>query len=172
MDSLHNCLNKQLKLAMDYEKFMMEVRSMPKVMAYNASAEASISSLRAKMTNVEAKKEQLIEDMISGLLDASEYDFMNKRLDKQLSQLQHDYCEALNEKNELEQLGTSTEGWIRSLKEYGAFRVIDRSLMEILVDKIFVYDNTHLQIKLNFADPFKDVYRYMDRIEEAMKDAV
>ncbi len=172
MDSLHNCLNKQLKLAMDYEKFMVEVRSMPKVVAYNASAEASISSLRVKMTNVEAKKEQLIEDMISGLLDTSEYDFMNKRLDKQLSQLQHDYCETLNEKNKLEQLGTSTEGWIRSLKEYGAFRVIDRSLMEILVDKIFVYDNTHLQIKLNFADPFKDVYSYVDRIEEAMKDAV
>jgi len=172
MEKLHNCLNQQLKIAMDFERFMDEVRAMPKVVAYNASADASISSIRAKMTNVEAKKEQLIEDMISGLLDNSEYDFMSKRLDKQLSQLQHDYNEALKAKNELEQIGTSAEGWIRALKEYGAFRIIDRSLMEALVDKIYVYDSSHIHIKLNFADPFKDVYTYVNRIEEVMKDAV
>lgn len=172
MEKLHNCLNQQLKIAMDFERFMDEVRAMPKVVAYNASADASISSIRAKMTNVEAKKEQLIEDMISGLLDNSEYDFMSKRLDKQLSQLQHDYNEALKAKNELEQISTSAEGWIRALKEYGAFRIIDRSLMEALVDKIYVYDSSHIHIKLNFADPFKDVYTYVNRIEEVMQDAV
>ena len=97
---------------------------------------------------------------------------MSKRLDKQLSQLQNDYNEALKAKNELEQIGTSAEGWIRALKEYGAFRIIDRSLMEALVDKIYVYDSSHIHIKLNFADPFKDVYTYVNRIEEVMKDAV
>lgn len=144
---------------------------MPKVVAYQASAEESVASIRAKITNVEAKKEKLIEDMISGLLDRSEYDFMNSRLQLQLIQLQHDYYAAKQSSEELEQLNATTKSWINALKEYKSIKNIDRGLVEALVDKIVVYDSTHIQIKMAFANPFTAINGYVDKIEEVMKDA-
>lgn len=171
MGSLQRCLNTHLKIALDYEEFLEQVRKMPKVVAYQASAEESVASIRAKITNVEAKKEKLIEDMISGLLDRSEYDFMNSRLELQLTQLQHDYYAAKQSSEELEQLNATTKSWINALKKYKSIKNIDRGLVEALVDKIVVYDSTHIQIKMAFANPFAAINGYVDKIEEVMKDA-
>lgn len=171
MAKLKNCLDQQLKVALEYEKLIEQVKRMPKVTAYRASAEVSIASIRAKITNVEAKKEQLIEDMVSGLVSREEYDFMSSRLDKQLTDLQHDYLICKQKAVELEQINASSNAWIASIKEYGRLKVIDRKLVEALVDKILVYDSRRIKIVLSFASPFDAVKQYMDKVEEAMKDA-
>lgn len=169
--ALTNCLNNQLKIAMDYEVFVENVRSMPKVVAYHSATEDSMASIRTKMTNLEAKKAQLIEDMLSGLIDSREYDYMNERLDIQYSELQHKYHEMRQASKELDTINIATDAWIKALKKYKTFKDIDKSMMDVLVEKIEVYDSTHIQIKLSFEDPFKAVNKYVDKVEEAMKHA-
>ena len=170
IDSLKKCLDKHLKVALDYEEFVAQIRSMPRVKMYNSTVEATAASLRAKVTNIEAKKEHLIEDMISGLIDKEEYEFMNSRLEHQLAQLHRDYNEAKDSVKELENISATTKSWMKYIKTYMEFGDIDRGIVESLVDKIIVYDSSHIQIEMAFADPFIAINDYVGKIEEAIRD--
>ncbi len=170
IDSLKKCLDKHIKVVLDYEEFVAKIHNMPKVKTYNSNVELTITSIRAKITNIEAKKEQLIEDMLSGLLDKEEYDFMNKRLELQLVQLQHDYHKAKENIEELEMINATAQSWIKYIKEYKTFKDIDRDIVEKLIDKIIVYDSNRIQIVMAFTDPFKAVTDFVDKVEEEMRD--
>ena len=57
------------------------------------------------------------------------------------------------------------------MKEYEAFPKINRKVVEQLVDRIVIYPNRHIEIHLNYQDPFKAITNYLKRVPEVTDDA-
>lgn len=49
---------------------------------------------------------------------------------------------------------------------------IDKSLLDALVDKVYIYDRTHIHIVLKFKNPFEILNEFVEKVEkEVLKDA-
>ena len=129
------------------------------------------AEIRARRNNIEAKMEQLMQDLIDQIIDRSEYDIMKQRLDHNLELLLEEEAKAIEEMKSLNVAVTSTQRWIKALKQYHKIPEITREIVEVLVDKIYVTKDKNLRIILNYADPYKDLYDYLKKVEE-LKDAV
>ena len=159
---------------MDFESLLEEVKLKPKVVSYQRKNLDLVASLRAKMTHLEAKKERMIIDLTEGTLDKSEYEFIHNRLANQISQIQIELEEAQRATKELENIEKSAAEWIDMLKNqwYLKDSDIDKKLMDLLINKIIVYDKNTIKVEVNFSDPFAPLQEYIRNVEEVLADAV
>lgn len=168
LKSLYKCLNEHFRSALDFEKFLEEVRAMPKVKKYLNEAQKSVVSLRTKKNNLSSKQEKLLSDYMEGLLDRQEYEYMKERIELQIMQIEREYFIAQRNAEELDMIGRTAQKWIGMLKDNKVFvkdQDIDRKLLDALVDKILVYDSRTIRFKMTFSDPFKPLREYVDKIE-------
>lgn len=171
MRALTKCLATQVKAAFDYETYIEQVKSLPKVVKHNKESATSEASLRAKLINLEAKKMNLLEDLSEGVISNKEFVFMKDRLDIQINQFQKKLTTLKQESKTLDVIHKSSEAWISEIKRFIETEKIDRRLLDALVDKIVIYDKNHIEIRLAFSDPFKAIQNYVDTLEEVLEHA-
>lgn len=172
MQAIESCLNNQLKLAVDFEKLMKEVRAKPVVMVTQQNLNSELSSFRAKKRNLESKKEMLLEDYLTKIIEELEFHKMNDKYENDIAQIGQKILELQDKSDELDTIEKSSLLWIEELKVKMSKGEIDEHLINLMIDKILVYDSQTVQIKLNYLDPIKPVLEYLRNVEEAMRDAV
>lgn len=171
MEKVTNLLNEQLKLAVDVEQLAEDIKVRPEVVTYQSNADARYASVLAKRRNMEAKLEQLLEDLAKRLIDRSEYDYMKERYSRQLEELLREEKEALEAKQAMECAAQSAKQWVSAIRQYEKIPNITRELLDDLVERIDVYSGKRIKITLNYADPFQPLTAFLNRIE-VMQDAV
>lgn len=174
MSAISRCLYGHFKAALDFESLLEEVKRKPKVVSYQRQNLDLVASLRAKATHLEAKKERMIIDLAEGTLDKTEYEFIHNRLANQISQIQIELEEAQRATKELENIEKSAVEWIDMLKNQWYLKDgdIDKKLMDLLINKIIVYDKNTIKVEVNFSDPFAPLQEYIRNVEEVLADAV
>lgn len=174
MSAVSSCLYGHFKAALDFESLLEEVKKKPKVVSYQKQNLDLVASLRAKATHLAAKKERMIIDLTEGTLDKTEYEFIHNRLANQLSQIQMELEEAQKATRELEHIEKTANEWINMLKNewYLKDGDIDKNLMDLLINKIIVYDKNTIKVEVAFSDPFAPLQEYVRNVEEVLADAV
>jgi DNA invertase Pin-like site-specific DNA recombinase len=170
MDTLHNALNQQLQVAIDFEILLDEVQMMPKVVRYNSEVTEKLTSIKTKRRNMEQRMEQLIIDLTDGLIDNNEYLYAKSRYNKELENLLEKENRMLADSKKLDGIVGGSDKWIQTLKGYQKFPVIDRKMVEYLVKKILIYPDSRIKIILNYQDPYSEVMEYVKFIPEVLAD--
>lgn len=170
MENVTNLLDQQLKLVVDVERLIEDIRRRPEVVAYQKKAESRYASVSAKRRNMESKLEQLLEDLANRLIDRSEYDYIKKRYNQQLKELFAEENEALEAKHAMESAAQSATEWILAIKKYERSNITE-DLFNALVARIDVYSDRRIKITLNYADPFQPFTTFLNRIE-TMQNAI
>ncbi len=172
ISALNKCLDIHLQMALDFEAYLEKVKQMPKVISYQGMTKDRVASLRVKKNGMEAKKEQLVSDVIAGVLTTSEFEYMKNRLENELLQLEEEIKEAEKCAGKLNQIESTAERWIQELKEQKSLGTLNRKLLDLLVDRILVYDKDTIKIEVNFSDPFIPLKEYVSQMEEVFAYAV
>lgn len=172
MAAIEDCLTTHLQTALDFEAFLAEVKKKPKVIRFQNQENDRLASLRAKSNHLEAKKERLILDLAEGIIEREEYEFMHNRLATSLNQLRSEIEIAQVAIKELGKIEISSMEWIEKLKKQRSFADMDKELMDLLINKIIVYDKNTIKIEVDFSDPFIQLREYVNRVEEVLADAV
>ncbi len=172
LKAIKTCLNNQLKVAVDFEDLLKDVRAKPVVKAYQRNMMSELASLRARKTNIEAKKVQLLDDLLSDILSDFEYRRMSKKLEKEITEITRKITEVRSEYDQLDSIEKSSMMWMKELKGKIEVGELDEHLINLLIQKILVFDGQRVQILLNYKDPMKPVIDYLKHVEEVMEDAV
>lgn len=171
MDSLKNALDAQINAAIDLETLVKEVQEMPKVVRYETSVKNQLVSIQSKRRHTELRLEQLVIDLTDGLIDKDEYCYAKKKYNKEYEHLLEEENRLFTSSKQLENIITSSERWVRMLKEYQQLPIIDRNAVEFLVKRINVYPDKRLELILNYKDPFEMVAEYLEQIPEVVENA-
>lgn len=159
MDTLKHFLDKQVEIAVDVERLTEEVRQNEKE---PFSAQSRLASVRSRRIHLEAKQDRLLEDVSLGILDRDEY----IRIKEQYRQ-EHSYLEQQEElvRKECEQvkeaLGTA-ETWLAAIRRYRELPKIDRKMVDVLVDRIQVFEDRSIRILLTYSNPFAWLEAYLN----------
>lgn len=163
MAAVTDSLNQQVKLCVDVEKLVQEIQAMPAVVSGQSSVSSSYAAIHAKRGNLEAKIERLLVDLTERFIEKDEYLYMKKRYTEELEELLEQEAEALKRAKELNVMVSTVNQWISAIKKYQELPVIDRKLLDILVDHIEVFEDRHIKIVLNYADPYQPITEYLEK---------
>ena len=165
MNAVSNLLNKHVEIAIDVEKLISDMRTMPAVVRHQSGITDLTKSCTIKKNNLELKIEQLLIDLTEGTIDRDEYDYMKIRYSHQLELQNEEYERLSKSANELGDVISNAQQWINTIKEYHKLPVITRELFVLLVDKIYVSDDNKIKIQLMYDDPYKSIMDYLKKVE-------
>lgn len=169
--AVRQTLDQQVKIAVDMERLLCEVRQCSQGNAFQAAQNKRQASLRVRRQNIEQKLEQLLHDLTSGLIARDEYEFIKKRYNEQHAQLQTEETALREEIKTARAQLCDAERWINELKRYERLPELDRAMMDLLIREIRVFRDRSVKIELNYADPYQSIRAYMKQYAEE-RDAV
>lgn len=170
MNAVSNLLNQQVQTGVDMERLIEDVKKMPKVLSYQENVGQRHANISMKRKNMELKMERLLVDLTEHLIDKKEYDYIKGRYQEQYEQLLEEEARAGADKANLDTALQTALKWIERLKEYRKLPFIDRRVMDLLVDSIYVNHEKQIRINLTYADPYQPLMDYLDKVE-GMKHA-
>lgn len=153
MHTLEEVINQQVKIAADIEAILALARREPQIRRDPNSS--GLQSIRIRRKNLEAKLEQLIMNLTEGLLNRDEYDFMKARYNQEREALLEEEHEAELKLLELKETYNTATKWLNCLKQYGKVPELNKELVDLIVDKIYVFNDKRIQVILNYGDPYK-----------------
>lgn len=169
LKAVADTLNQQVKIAVDIEQLVEKLNNMPKVISYQNAKKDRYQSVFIQRKNMEAKIEQLLVDLTQGIIDRDEYSYMKKQYSKKYNDLLQEETQALSDMREKNAALSVTGKWLETIRKYQKLPVIDKALMDLLVERIEVSKDKTIKIILNYKDPYQPVMEFMNRIE-VLKD--
>lgn len=153
MDTLEEVINQQVRIATDIESMLKDLHSGPRT--HRDPNSSSLQSIRVRHKNLEAKLEQLLMNLTDGLLNREEYDYMKARYNQEREALLEEEREAELKVLEYKETYKTASNWLNCLKQYGEVPELTKELIDLVIDKIYVFNDRRIQVTLNYKDPYE-----------------
>ena len=111
-----------------------------------------INHLSQEFQKVNNNREKLYENYTEGILDADEYQFAKQSYDIKAEELSRQLNEARKKKDELESVLSDGGDWLTVMHSIEQETEVSQEMVNLLVDKICVYEERKVEVFLNFAD--------------------
>ncbi|OUQ66458.1 hypothetical protein B5E53_10505 [Eubacterium sp. An11] len=160
-----NLLNQQVKMAVDAEQFIEKVQKMTKVQLYQKEASSKYARISIKRKNLEMRLQRMMEDLIQGIIDKEEFQYMKTKYDREYENLIEEETKASADMQSLSSAIGSTQKWIEAVKKYQDLPELNREVMDLLIKEIRVTKTRQVKIILNYADPYQPIHQYLQKIE-------
>lgn len=151
MDTLRHFLDKQVEIAVDVERLATEIHKMEST---PDSVQNRLASFRSQRMNLEAKQDRLLEDVAMGVLDREEYIRIKARYRSEHSLLEQQEQEAIQECERIKAALGTAETWLAAIRCYREIPKIDREIVDVLVDRILVFEDRSIRISTTYGNPY------------------
>ena len=118
------------------------------------SAQNRLASLRHRRMNLEAKQERLLEDVTTGILDREEYIRIKARYRSEHSLLEQQEQNISRECERIKAALGTAETWLAAIRRYREIPRIDREIVDVLVDRILVFEDRSIRISMTYGNPY------------------
>lgn len=116
--------------------------------------DAGISRLQQEIKRNAMMRGTLFESYSDGMLTEREYLSMKTAYDRESGDLKEKLAGLEKEKHRCTCMLTPQNRWITALKEYRTEEAVSRSMVEELIQKIYVSKRDEIRIVWNFQDEF------------------
>jgi len=171
LHSVKKLLDKQIAISEDLERFLDDVKGMPKVTNYQLRLQKQLLGIQKKRENTEEKMEHMLIDLMEGTIDRDMYEYAKQQYTEKRDQLLMQENEISVAIGEMKNAVHTAEKWVQAIREYQELPELNRELMDELVEYIEVFSSREIEVHLSYSDPFKALKEYLDQIPEVMKDA-
>ena len=125
-------------------------------------------SLSVQKNNVFERKNQLLKDYLSGILNRDEYFLLKGQYEAQITQLEEE-CAGIQKKITEVQIQTeNAQKWVQSLRRFGQHQTITNELIQDLVERVDLYQNgktVDVKLIFRFQDTFQQVLEEVSSYE-------
>ena len=168
---IKDTLDKQMQLALDVERLLDDIKHRSDLKRYREKVMKCYNNASNKRKKIEAKIEHLITDLTEGLIDRDEYVYMKERYSSEYDAALKAEIAAKVDFAKHDHIVSEAEKWMQTIKEAHCLPMLDRPLVELLVQKITVSKDRSIKLILNYADPYEQLLNYVNEAEEAGKNA-
>lgn len=169
MKAVIDLIHQQAAVAVDVDRLIKEIRNDPAASRCLSASNDTLASIRVKKGNIQAKLEQLIIHRIEGVLDAEEYACLKEKYNLEYERLAEEERTVMCQETQLDHQIDSAKKWINALKRYQRIPVVDRELLDLLIDKIYVFSDKRIRVELKYKDPFAPFMEFLEEVREVDK---
>lgn len=149
IEKLQHFLDSQIQIAVDVERLWKEKKSSP------SDISSTLASLSCQRGNLEAKLDRLLEDFVAGVLNKEEYTQFRTSYLERIALLKAQETEIRKQYEAQQEDHKRLKCWLEGIQTYKKTSVIDRRLVDELIEKILVFHDRSVKICLTYSDPYK-----------------
>lgn len=164
-------LKQQIAHIFELSEILEFIEGLPACEEHKKRLSAEIERKSKYIASVEAKKKGLYDDLCDGLITKEDFRNFNESYTKEV-----DIARAAVKKLEDELLSVdetdSRYAWIDKFKQYKNIESLDRQIILSLVDKIYVYEDSRIEIVFNYSDEYAAAVEYISAYKDTSDEAV
>lgn len=139
----------------DVPEIMDEINSAPATHRETLRLSTLLKQRSGELEKVTAALDSLYVDWKSGDITREQYRRMKIRLEEQFRQLQETVAHIQSEREVLAQSVEPADPCLTSFLRHRSIDVLSRGLLVELVNTIYIHEDKSIEIKFNFADPYR-----------------
>ena len=162
----------QIRLIIEMEEVLKEINKSKTVNLRNINIENSISRKELELERNKKLKKSAYEDWKLGVINQEEYIEYSESYMNKIQEIEEDLKYLLEEKKKYKEQVQSENDWISIFKKNKNVSKLDRTIIDELVDCIYVHESGDLTIEYRFDDEYKNALNYIKENEELAQNIV
>ena len=130
---------------------------------------ARISRLTQEIAKVNARRQGLYENFVSGMLDETEYQYAKQEYDKRMAGLNRELDEARSEKEQFEAVFSGGE-WLKNIHTAAGAEMLTDEMIRGLVKMVKIYEDTRVEVVLNYSEDREKLEAVLKELEAEYGD--
>jgi hypothetical protein len=126
------------------------------------TTQATAERLDREIQQLQAFKRQLYERYKSGALDKTAFLCEREKIDAEISAKTAERNRLLTETDEQAGVLNSAQQFLSSFKKYQALPELPDSVINELVEAVYVYDTDRIEVKVSFGNEWEQTIRALD----------
>ena len=110
----------------------------------------------------------LYTDYKEGLLGKEEYVYAKKKYQQSIDQLEQELRELQVIKENTIERSMGEKHWAKIIADFSKAQSVTRSMVEAMVEEIFLNSDNEVSIKFNYVNEFDEIMQECKRIEEVV----
>lgn len=120
-----------------------------------------IDKKREEITKAEIRKENLYDDLKDGIISKEEYMQLKQEYDRRIAEAEKAAAACMREQDLIIDNRGSLSEWTEHFRQYGNIGELDRNVVALMVEKVFVYSSERIEVVFNFRDEFETAMQYI-----------
>ena len=139
-------------LFVDYEMIMEELQQMEVSYDQVISYDTQIAKLQEEYNKCYSIKVSLADDLKSGMITKEEFDEFRESYGKKCEELDQMIEHQKKLVKQMFEGGVSAKVQLEDWKKSLEIKELDRTLLALTVDKIYIYENKQIKIRIRYQD--------------------
>lgn len=120
-----------------------------------------IDRKRGELEKAERRKTNLYDDLKDGIISKEEYMQLKQEYDRRIAEAEQAVASYVREQDLiLDNKGNMGE-WVRQFRQHENIGSLDRNVVALMVEKVFVYSAERIEVIFNFRDEFESAMQYI-----------
>lgn len=128
--------------------------------------DAQLTKLNEEIEHFHDLKLNLYSDMADGILNKEEYLEFRDGYERKIQARQRALIQLEEERGQAVEQGERHVLWIELFKQYENITELQRSVIVNLIEKIVIYDATHIEVFFRYQDQLNSTMNYIERFGE------
>lgn len=132
----------------------------------------AINRARREQKRLEDAKFRLYDNFEKGILNTEEYAKFKEKYNVEIAEQEEQIKQLQASMEKLKEVRKQDDEFVAYFEAYGNIEVIDRGVLERLLDHIEVIDSTHIHIYFKFSTEHKKILDFANNIREVATSGV
>lgn len=132
----------------------------------------AIRRVERELKRLEDAKFRLYDNLEKGIIDEDEYIQFKRKYTAEIEEQRRQIQQLQASMADLEKFRKQDDEFVAFFEKYGNINVIDRSVLERLLDHVEVVDGSNIAIYFKFSAERKKILDFAKNIEEAVTDGI
>ena len=169
-EKVFNAIQDQLKVALDYEKFLLAMRGGSGEANVREKHKAAVASVKLRLNALKKKRAGLYESYAEGILNEEEYAFAKQTYEEQYEALNRLLDEAVERRERFLESISPDNKWLTMMRGVAGMTGLTQEVVDAIIEKVLVYGGGRIEVVFNYNDVFYAMLECVEQIKEADGD--
>jgi len=120
-----------------------------------------IDEKREEIAKAEIRKENLYDDLKDGIISKEEYKQLKREYDRRIAEADQAAAACMREQDLVIDNKGGIGEWAEHFRQHENIGALDRNVVALMVEKIFVYSAERIEVVFNFRDELEAAMQYI-----------
>lgn len=152
LSAVKNAIGLEIQLVFEADRFLHDEELKKTVEWKKGNIRKEIYGISARLAENDNRLEHILMDYNDGVINLDEFQYMKQKYSTNRTEWSKEKAMLEKKLAGLENRGRGIESWVKLLMNFHKNGVLDRRMVDALIEKIVVYEDKQIEIEFSFCD--------------------
>lgn len=160
-DTILKMIQGHIREVVGLDEALKTIENAPKTKTEILKYQKRIDKKREEIAKAEIRKENLYDDLKDGIISKEEYMQLKQEYDRRIAEAEKVVAVCIREQDLIIDNKGSLSEWTGHFRQHGNIVELNRNVVAVMVEKVFVYSSERIEVVFNFQNEFEAAMQYI-----------